>query len=255
MPNDLAGSPVPDLLLEQYRLNELHPDDANRVGDALASDPSVAERLRAIELSDAEIERTYPPERIAQRLRDRLDPAKGLVASAFRRKARWVLPLVLTAAAATFAFSVPGILPSTRPDGDAGGDRLKGSRPSLVVYRKTARGGETLADGAVARPGDVVRLAYSPADRAYGLIVSVDPRGTVTQHLPETGDRAVKLARDRMNLLATAYELDDVPGWERFYFVTSDTAFDVAPIVNLVRRAATAPPGRATELPLSRSFE
>ena len=39
-------------------------------------------------------------------------------------------------------------------------------------------------------------------------------------------------------LLDQAYELDDAPRWERFYFVTGDTPFAVAPIVDAARRAA-----------------
>jgi hypothetical protein len=142
-------------------------------------------------------------------------------------------------------------LPSSRD-----GDRVKGLRPSLVIYRRTDRGSETLADGAIAKVGDVVRLGYSPGDRAYGVILSVDTRGTVTRHLPATGSRAAVLAHERVNLLDNAFELDDVPGWERFYFIASDTAFDVAPIVEEVRRtAARVNDARRKELSLPSHFD
>ena len=121
------------------------------------------------------------------------------------------------------------------------GDRIKGLRPSLAVYRRTANGSETLADRTVARPGDVLRVGYHAAGRPYGVIFSMDGRGTVTMHLPAAGDHAVPLAREATTLLDQAYELDDAPLWERFYFVTGDSAFAAAPVVDAARRAAGDP--------------
>jgi hypothetical protein len=261
MRNDPHTRDVPDILLEQYRLNELTPEDADRVRRALETDPVLRERLTTLECSDAEIGRRYPPAWLAERIRER--PARERVEG--RRRARpvrrWVLPIAV-AAAATLALTVPGIVTRAgRTDTGAiatsgGDDRVKGLRPSLVVYRRTDHGSETLADGAVAKAGDVVRLGYSPGDRAYGVILSIDTRGTVTRHLPTAGSRAAELAHERINLLDTAFELDEVPGWERFYFVASDTAFDVEPIVEVVKRtAASAHDVRRKDLALPRTFD
>jgi hypothetical protein len=119
-----------------------------------------------------------------------------------------------------------------------GDERIKGQRPALVVYRRTADGSELLADGAVARPGDLLRVAYRGAGRSYGVIVSIDGRGTLTRHLPPNGDRAAALKRESTVLLDSAYELDEAPQWERFYFVTGDTPFSITPVEDAVRRAA-----------------
>ena len=87
------------------------------------------------------------------------------------------------------------------------------------------------------------------------MILSIDGRGAVTRHLPANGARAALLGHDRLNLLDAAYELDDAPGWERFYFVTADREFDVEPIVTAVRQLAARdlhhPPGL---LALGREF-
>jgi hypothetical protein len=39
-------------------------------------------------------------------------------------------------------------------------------------------------------------------------------------------------------LLDHAYELDDAPQWERFYFITADTSFDVDPLMETARQSA-----------------
>jgi hypothetical protein len=83
------------------------------------------------------------------------------------------------------------------------------------------------------------------------MILSIDGRGIVTRHFPAAGDRAVPLARGSVTLLDQAYELDDAPGWERFYFVTGDTPFALAPIIDGAHRISTGGAGAtATPLPI-----
>ena len=70
-------------------------------------------------------------------------------------------------------------------------------------------------------------MQYHAAGRQYGAILSVDGYGSVTQHFPARGDRARALDTTGLVSLEFAYELDDAPRWERFYFVTSTTAFEL----------------------------
>ena len=118
-------------------------------------------------------------------------------------------------------------------------ERLKGSGPSLVLHRRTAEGSAPLADGDVVRRGDLIRVGYQAAGRAYGVILSIDGRGAVTRHLPAQGPLAAPLDRDGPVLLDYAYELDDAPRWGAFYFVTSDEPFDVEPVLAAAREAAS----------------
>ena len=113
---------------------------------------------------------------------------------------------------------------------EAPATRIKGGEqePRLLVFRKLASGAERLGDGALARNGDLVQLAYRSGGLQYGAILSVDGRGTVTQHLPTTGTRAVPLAAQ--DTLDVAYELDDAPRWERFYLVAADRRFGLAAV-------------------------
>jgi hypothetical protein len=248
---------VTDFALEQYRLNELPRAEADRVRRMLDTDASLRSRLAAIVRSDEAIAREYPPAWLGSQIRARAaGRATGVLPP--RPITWWAWPLGLATASLALLFTLPvppprSNLSSTVSTTDD--SRPKGARPALAVYRRTDRGSETMADGAIVRAGDLLRIGYPATTQAYGVILSVDGRGTVTRHLPANGGRAALLGHDRLNLLNTAYELDDAPGWERFYFVTADTEFDVEPIMTAARQLATRdlhhPPGR---LPLGREF-
>jgi hypothetical protein len=243
---------IPDLILEQYRLRELPAAEAERVERLLSTDDALRGRLEALEQSDEAIARQYPAGWLAARIRAQVPPSPGI---------GWRIPLALAAAAAIVVLGVPWRAIAPGPVAPAGGaDRIKGLTPALTVYRRTAAGSETLADGSVARPGDLLRLAYNSARRPFGIILSIDGRGLVTLHFPPAGDRAAALARDAETLLDNAYELDEAPGVERFYFVTGETPFLVAPVMEAARKvsapkvaAAEGRPGPAT-LPLAREL-
>jgi len=124
--------------------------------------------------------------------------------------------------------AVPTLLDQETPEVPE--TRIKGGEqePRLLVFRKLGSGAERLQDGALARNGDLVQLAYRSGGLQYGAILSVDGRGTVTQHLPATGAEAVPLAAQ--DTLDVAYELDDAPRWERFYLVAADRRFGLAAV-------------------------
>jgi hypothetical protein len=75
------------------------------------------------------------------------------------------------------------------------------------------------------RPGEQLQLSYRSDGKRYGVVASVDTRGTVTLHLPEAPGAAPSLALGRDTKLPTAFELDDSPGAERFVFVAGDQPF------------------------------
>ena len=231
---------VPDLILEQYRLNELPPQDVERVERLLREDGTLQHRLEALDRSDAEIARQYPPAWMAERVRERLSRGSSVPARPRDRVRRWGVPATIGAAAIVLVFMLPhpATAPFSKPATVTDDRSHQGAAPALAVFRRSARGTETLADGDVARPGDLLRLGYTSAGRAYGVIVSIDGRGAVTLHLPPNGARAASLGRDGQVLLDQAYQLDDAPSWERFYFITGDSAFEVAPILEAARRSA-----------------
>ena len=224
----MTEHPVPDIVLERYRLNELPQDELKELTDRLDRDRELRERLALLERSDEELRQ--PVEEVRVRLRASR-PVRGGLALA------WAVPAVAAMGVIVFAFVWRPGAPVASDDRIKGGDAS--GRPSLALYRRTPEGSEQLANGDVVHAGDLVRVGYRAAGRRYGLIVSIDGGGTVTMHLPASGDRAVALKDDPIVLLDHAYELDDAPRWEEFFFVASETAFDAAPVVEAARAAAS----------------
>src|SRR4029453_15382136 len=119
--------------------------------------------------------------------------------------------------------------------------RIKGMAPQLYLYRKAAQAPvELLQPGSVAHARDLVQLAYKPAGRPYGVIVSVDGRGRVTRHLPVEGALAAPLLPGPAMPLSQAFELDDAPAYERFHLVAADVPFAVDDVVQAAGRSAGA---------------
>ncbi len=240
MKSDTGNGAIPDLLLERYRLDEVSPAERTEVERQLLEDESVRRRLAEIEASDEAVRESGFTASLAAHLRH----ARGTRASSLSIRTgrspasvlRWALPL----AVGLTAVVVVTVLGSRTgaPVPDATGDRVKGLRPGLTVFRQTPRGSETVIDGGIARQGDVVRLAYQAAGQSYGVIVSIDGRGGVTVHLPPYGRNAVRLQPGDRILLDNAYELDDAPRWECFYFVTAREPFDAQPVIEAAKREA-----------------
>lgn len=105
--------------------------------------------------------------------------------------------------------------------------RLKGSLPTLFLYRKSDSGTEALRPGSAVRAGDLIQVQYEAAGRKFGAVFSVDGSGKVTWHLPEGGNRSAALSPTGRIALKSAFELDEAPGREDFHFVASDRPFSL----------------------------
>ncbi len=226
--------PLSDRTLERYLLGELSEVEKNEVDRTAAADPAVASRLQALRASDAEILERYPPAMIAARIRERLDAAP-----APRCAPRGWIALPAAAAAALLLV----VLMPLR-DGGGDGERIKGLAPRLALHRKAGAGIEPLADGGRAASGDVVQISYVAGGARYGAIFSIDGAGVVTWHLPSAvgpGTESPVLKSGGEVPLGFAYELDDAPGFERFFFVTSARPFALEGLRNEAERLASDP--------------
>jgi hypothetical protein len=226
----MTENDVRDWQLERHLLGELPSVDRETLARALLDEASLARRARDLEESNREILAAHPPRVaaaiICERLRLEWPPV-------WRRS--------LVALATSVAVLLVGSALWHGPQDPLDTNRIKGLRPSLLVFRHTPVGDEVLPDRALARAGDVVQLTYQAAGQRYGVIVSLDGRGVVTVHHPQQGSRAARLSAGKPVRLASAYRLDDAPGWERFILVTSNEGFDVATVVEAARLTGTEP--------------
>ncbi len=242
---------VSDLMLEQYNLRELSPGRERFVREELERDEVLRSRLSAIQRSDEDIRASYPAERVVPQLRERLlrEDAGGARRSRRLPTLAWAVPV---AAIALFLLVFPVV---SRQSDDT---RLKGIAPHLLVFRKTTAGAEELRPGAVARRGDVLQLSYAAGDARYGVIFSVDGRGTLTWHVPSgyTGGARAAPPLDPKGpvVLPSAYELDDAPGFERFFLVYATKPFDVSDVEPVARALSQRRAGDLGVLSLPRGL-
>jgi hypothetical protein len=73
------------------------------------------------------------------------------------------------------------------------------------------------------------------------VIISIDGRGVVTLHYPEEGHAPAKLELNRKVLLPRAYQLDDAPGFERFFYLSSKNPVNVGAVMEAARSLARDP--------------
>jgi len=233
---------VPDWLLERMAAGELPPSQAARLRAELGQ-AGQTDRLAALTASNTEILGAYPADRVAAEVQRRAHQAEA------SRKRAWARPVWALSLAAAGATALVVMMHSPAPsDGPLATNqpeqvREKGMLPSLILYRQKSDGVERLVPGSRLRPGDLVQVRYKAAGKAFGVVASMDARGSVTLHLPETPGPAMALLRDGERALAHAYELDDSPGFERFVFVTADTPFDTDLVVRALKQGAPLPKG------------
>jgi hypothetical protein len=249
---------VPDWMVERLHAGDLPPDEAARVRAALDAEGGLF-RLERLAEDDRAFAAAHPPGPALGKirlLRQAQDVRKAQAERALRSRRRLlVLVPALASAAAALLLAVqlgaPGLLGMQPQDGL----RMKGDARLTVHRQGPVVDAEPLADGARARPGDVVQLAYVAAGRRYGVVISVDGRGLVTQHLPEDGADAVPLQGGGAVALPHAYALDDAPAFERFFLVTSDAPFRAEPALAAARALAAKGHARSGALELPRGFE
>ncbi|MBU8899996.1 ActD-like protein [Corallococcus sp. H22C18031201] len=258
---------TPDWLLERIALGDLPPAELAAAKDRLAREPDGAARLAALEADNRVTLEKLPPEAVAREVKARAERS-ARVEAARRDTSRPlfrfgpVLGLVpVLAAMALFVLVRPEALRGgAGAGGGVSGDvpevtRIKGLTPQLVVHRQGAGAPERLDTGAHAVAGDVVQLAYVAAGRGHGLILSVDGRGAVTRHLPESGAASAVLEPSARHSLSGAYELDDAPGFERFFLITSAEPFELEPVLAAARALVASPEARTGALALPEGLE
>ncbi len=264
---------IPDLYIEQYLLNEL-PENLRREIDTLIQEnPSLADRIEMIKKSDEDILSAYPAESIisaviekknrvesAQKpsyksiqMQDMKTAASGifhslisslqqlLIQISSSTVRRYTLSLVSTAmlVIAVF-FIIPGV--RTTDNIIKGYDtdvRIKGLESKLIIYRMKGKEIEELKNSDTAHSGDIIQLGYIAMGKfRYGSIISIDGRGAVTLHYPESTASGNELTMNKKILLNKSYELDDSPSFERFIMILSVEPVNISEIIEKAKKLA-----------------
>lgn len=250
----MTTQPVPRWKLERYILGELTRRDMAAVGRRIRECPETARAVEELRRSDTEFRRRFPAEEIVPRILEaEVRERKGEAApSPVRRSVlRTLLPAApVLAAAAVFLLVV--ILRESPETRIKGGEPAASDRARIEVYRKAGASVETLKDGDAVRAGDLLQIAYLPFGKPFGVVASLDGRGVVTLHYPDTERDSARLKAGRRVRLATSYELDDAPAFECFYFITSPADIDVREVLDRISAAAKDrpdSPDRQIDLP------
>ncbi|MCB9689675.1 MAG: hypothetical protein H6738_21625 [Alphaproteobacteria bacterium] len=202
--------------LERLVAGDLAAEEERVVLAAVRADPDLLATVEAIREADAHVRRRWPA-------RPFLD---GVERRQRRRRTRAIGGAAVVVALAAGLFLAFRATPPSAPE-IAEVTRVKGD-PALLVFRE-GREAAPLTSGAVAAPGDRVQLAFEPAGHPYGVLLSVDGRGSVTLHHPRAG-RDTRLGGGTV-LLDRSFELDDAPTFERFVLVLGDAPLDVDAVV------------------------
>ena len=150
--NQQDKHPISDYQLERYLLREGTDDELAALDRRVADDPEFAQRLAALERSNEELHRRYPPEWMRGQIELKLKRAQGRrVQRTWSGYRLWAVPAVALILAVV---AVPTLL-DDQETSEAPALRIKGGEqePRLLVFRKLASGAERLQDGALAQRG------------------------------------------------------------------------------------------------------
>jgi hypothetical protein len=221
--------PVRQFLVEELAAGWIPDERRSELLGRLADEGGGADRLAEIARSNEEILDRYPPRLITAQIEQRYRESHR----SSRSSLRFVLPALATAAAAAVLVWI--ILPGgTRHSVDpakvsavAEEHILVKGAPQLVIHRLQGARVERLRPGQTVAAGDLLQLEYNAAEARYGVVFSVDGRGSVALHYPSSAGEPTELSPGGARALPFSYELDDAPGFERFFLVWSNSPIPV----------------------------
>ena len=242
----MANKRIKPCELERYLLGELSPSKIGEIDRLVKEDPAIRKEIDLLKKTNAEILeqntldamlpgilKRYEENRHQARIREKASPIS------FKR----LLYGTPVLAAALILMFVVFLRDGTAP----GQNRIKGeesldfSKTQILIYRENRGEVELLKNGDKTKAGDLIQLGYIPARKIYGVIFSIDGNGVITLHYPESEGGSTILNLEKKNLLSSAYELDNAPDFERFFFVTAMNEIDVLSVINQAEALALLP--------------
>ncbi len=237
--------------LERFLLEELPPERMNEIKKLAEENPEIQQRITSLKRSNKDILKQYPSESMIPDILRRYEEGKRQERIRVRTKPfgwqRFLYAVPALAAALLIGFVVffnRGTLPpDTRIKGE---EEIDFTKAQIIIYRKIADEVSILKDGDQAAAGDLLQIAYVPGEKAFGVIFSIDGNRVVTLHFPERQTASTALKQEKKVLLWSSYELDEAPGFERFFYITAMEDIDVQSILKKAKVLAELP-GSAAE--------
>jgi hypothetical protein len=210
-----------DWEIERLILNESNLDSDHTPRESLQS------KIEEITQSNETILKKYPKELVVRSIlkKAKKERPKTEIRGFFQYR---VAALAACVGVIWFSFDI-----SSHP----GQIRTKGLQDYLNIYRKTEHAIEKLKPGSKVRAHDLLQISYVSTGNQFGCIFSVDSAQHVTIHYPypEVSKQAEILEPSKEVALPSSYELDQLPGPETFYFVTSTHPFAVDSVIEQVK--------------------
>jgi anti-sigma-K factor RskA len=247
---------INDFVLERYVLGELPGKRARKIKKWMKTDARLREKVEEIKKSNQEILTQYPPGFVAPKIMSRHNSnTRHEIEEITRPKPVFFKRILYASPAFAAALLIILVLfPLRKGDITSPTDHtqqddilVKGvkeidmSKPQLLVHRKRNDRIELLKNGDRGKAGDLLQLAYIAAKQSHGVILSIDGNGSVTLHFPDKENDPTSLVQDKEILLPNAIELDNAPGFERFFFITSNVEINTAEILKKARILANNP--------------
>jgi len=243
--------------LERYLLGELPRKRMEEVGRILRQDAKLSGQLAALRKSDQDILQAYPPEKVVPDIRRNFQGVQvrneTMPRSRALRRLLYASPVLVSAL--VFLFIVVFRAPVSEDTRIKGPESIDMTKSQLLIYRKANDEVHLMRNGEAAHRGELLQVAYVSAGDPFGVIFSIDGSGAVTLHYPDDDLSSAALQPKKQVPLKTSYELDDAPGFERFFFITAPSEINVIEILRQAERLAENPErAREAALDLSETY-
>lgn len=224
-----------DFELERLNLGEITKEEYLKNNNI--SEEELEKKLKALKASDEEILQFFPASSIKKNIEEKIEKTNksnekpNVLKFPTKKHNSWIQ--VAVAAVILCAVGLPVTLSQRTTEVRTKGNEnsgiiAKGSNtPKLNLYKLVDSKAVKLRNKETVKAGDVIQLSYNAGVSSYGIIFSIDGNGVLTQHFPESGMSA-KLISGKECILDFSYELDNAPKYEKFFFITSKTEFDLS---------------------------
>jgi len=240
---------IPDWKLEKYLTGDLPAEEMREIRKMEEVDEIFANRVKMLREDNAAILKRLPFEKLSEKIATMPGRSNAGAGNTVRvnfklvklaAAAALVLAVVTVALFSQRSLSEQGgtvlatatntqVMEVAMVAGSEAGDdglRIKGLSARMEVWKKTGDSAVQMENLGEAREGDEIQLRYAVAEKCFGLLFSMDGNGTITMHMGHE-NRAVALEPGKMTTLPFAYKLDNAPKFEKFFFLTSKSEFEL----------------------------